>query len=316
MVFRCTGIFSLGRIDMKCLFLLFASVFVVTGCKNNQPGKESVPYRNWESSSVKSHHIRIHYWRTGGTGKPVMIMAHGITDYGLVFASLAGRLEDDYDIIMYDARGHGFSSKPEGPYDLATHVEDLMGLIKALDIEHPILMGHSMGSGIVSLFGATYPDIPQAIILEDPALAGEIDYLTEAVLPEWKQRIEADRSMGKQKLIKEGKTKRHKGWSDFEYDHWAEAKLLVHANVVEVIVGKALANEDKIYPKISAPVLILKADAGRETREKHLKAASDLANGTIVHIDGATHQVRLDKPDETEHQIRRFLAGLNRDSHE
>jgi len=302
--------------DMKCFFLCLVSVFIITGCKNGQRNAEPVPYRNWESSSLSSNQIRIHYWRTGGTGKPVMIMAHGITDYGLVFASLAGELEDDYNIIMYDARGHGFSTKPEGPYDLATHVEDLMGLIKVLDIKNPILMGHSMGSGIVSLFGATYPDIPQAIILEDPALAGEIDYLTEAVLPEWKQRIEADRAMGKQKLIKEGKTKRHKGWSDFEYDHWAEAKLLVHANVVEVIIGKALADEDKIFPKITAPVLILKADANPETRKKHLKAASTLAQGKIVHVDGATHQVRLDKPDETEHLIRTFLAGLDQDSHE
>ena len=243
-------------------------------------------------------------------------MAYGITDYGLVFASLAGKLEDDYDIIMYDARGHGFSSKPDGPYDLATHVEDLLGLIKTLDIKQPILMGHSMGSGIVSLFAATYPEIPKAIILEDPALAGEIDYLTEAVLPDWKKRIEADRAMGKQKLIKEGKTKRHKGWSDFEYDHWAEAKLLVHANVVEVIIGKALANEDKIYPKIKAPVLILKADADKQTREKHLKTTPALANGKIIHVDGSTHQVRLDKPDETERQIRSFLAGLNRDIQE
>ena len=84
---------------------------------------------------------------------------------------------------------------------------------------------------------------------------------------------------------------------------------------MEVIVGKALANEDKIYPKISAPVLILKADADKQTREKHLKAASALAHGKIVHVDGATHQVRLDKPDEAERQIRGFLAGLNQDSH-
>ena len=284
---------------------------VVMGCESNPPEVRPVPYINWESSSLNSNDIRIHYWRTGGIGKPVIIMAHGITDYGLVFASLAEKLEDDYDIIMYDARGHGFSGKPEGPYGLTTHVEDLMGLIRVLGIQKPILLGHSMGSGIVSLLAATYPDVPRAVILEDPALAGEIDYLTEDVLPEWKKHIEADRAMGKQKLIEEGRTKRHKGWSDFEYDHWAEAKLLVHANVVDVIIGKALAQEDKIYPHITAPVLILKADADDQARKKHLMAVSALVNGKIVHIDGATHQVRLDKPNVAEHQIRNFLAGLN-----
>ena len=295
---------------MKCFVLCVAVVLWAGGCRKSQEQAGPVPYVNWESASVMSNGIRIHYWRTGGVGKPVMIMAHGITDYGLVFASLAGKLQDDYDIIMYDARGHGFSSKPDGPYDLATHVEDLVGLIKALGIEKPILMGHSMGSGIVALAGATYPDLPRAVILEDPALAGEIDYLTEEILPEWKERIEADRAMGKQKLIAEARAKRHKGWSDFEYDHWAEAKLLVNANVVDVIIGKALSNEDKTYPKITAPVLILKADADEDTRKKHIKAASVLPNGKIVHIEGATHQVRLDRPTETERQIREFLADL------
>jgi len=57
-------------------------------------------------------------------------------------------------------------------------------------------------------------------------------------------------------------------------------------------------------------VLILKADADDDTRKRHIKAASVLPNGKIVHVEGATHQVRLDRPAETERQIRDFLAGL------
>ena len=143
---------------MKYLFPFMPIFFMLAGCESRPEQVESVPYANWESASVMSNGIRIHYWRTGGEGKPVMIMAHGTTDYGLSWASLAAKFQTDYDIIMYDARGHGFSGKPEWPYDLATHVEDLVGLIKALGINKPILIGHSMGSGTVALAGATYPD--------------------------------------------------------------------------------------------------------------------------------------------------------------
>ena len=100
--------------------------------------EKSVPYRYWLSNSVRSNGIRLHYWRTGGAGKPVMIMAHGITDYGLNWSSLAAKFENSYDIIMYDARGHGFSQKPDSSYSLSIHVEDLKGLIDALDIKKPI----------------------------------------------------------------------------------------------------------------------------------------------------------------------------------
>jgi pimeloyl-ACP methyl ester carboxylesterase len=281
------------------------------GCDNNSGQIKSVPYANWESASVKSNGIRIHYWRTSGQGKPVMIMSHGVTDYGLSWSSLAEKLQNDYDIIMYDARGHGFSEKPEGPYDLPNHVEDLVGLIKALNIEKPILVGHSMGSGIVALAGATYPDMPHAIIMEDPALAELLKYLKEVNIPQWKKLIEADKAMGKQKLMKLARSNRHPGWSDFEYDHWAEAKLLVSSNVVNVIKDEALREPKKVYPKITAPVLILKADANEANRKKHIETAKLLQNGKLVHIDGASHLVRLDKPIETEQQIRAFLAELD-----
>ena len=296
---------------MKYVFIFIPIFLVLSGCESNSGQVKPVPYANWESNSVKSNGIRIHYWRTGDEGKPVMIMAHGVTDYGLSWASLAAKFEADYDVIMYDARGHGFSEKPEGPYSLDTHVEDLVGLIKALGIEKPILIGHSMGSGTVALAGATYPDLPRAIIMEDPALAELLKYLTEVNIPGWKKLIEADKAMGKQKLMKLARSKRHPGWSDFEYDHWAEAKLLVSSNVVDVIRDEALREPGKIYPKIKVPTLILKADADKDNRHKHLKVAELLPNGKLVHIDGATHLVRQDKPLETERQIRIFLDGLN-----
>jgi pimeloyl-ACP methyl ester carboxylesterase len=295
---------------MKYAFLFMPIILVLSGCESSSGPVKPVPYANWESNSVESNGIRIHYWRTGGEGKPVMIMAHGVTDYGLSWASLGAKFEADYDVIMYDARGHGFSEKPEGPYSLDTHVEDLVGLIKALGINKPILVGHSMGSGTVALAGATYPDLPRAIIMEDPALAELLKYLVEVNIPEWKKLIEADKAMGKQKLMKLARTRRHPGWSDFEYDHWAEAKLLVSLNVVEVIRDGALREPGKVYPKVTAPTLILKADADTENRQKHLKIAELLQNGKLIHIDGATHLVRLDKPTETERQIRIFLDGL------
>ena len=297
---------------MKRFVLCVVTALAIVGCQKSSRQVAPVPYADWESASVMSNGIRIHYWRTGDVGKPVMIMAHGITDYGLSWASLAAKFEAEYDVIMYDARGHGFSEKPEGSYAIAAHVDDLVGLIKALGIDKPILIGHSMGSGTVSAVGAKYPDLPRAIIMEDPALAELLEYLKEVNIPEWKRLIEADKARGKQALMKLARTKRHPGWSDFEYDHWAEAKLLVSPDVVNVLQGDGIgAPPNEIFPRIVAPTLILKADATNESRKKHLEVAGLLPNGRLVHIDGATHLVRQDKPAETERQIRAFLDGLD-----
>lgn len=267
-----------------------------------------LPYRYWESNSIRSNGLRIHYWRTGTTGQPVMIWVHGITDYGLSWATLASHFEDEYDIIMYDARGHGFSEKPDGPYSLEAHMNDLVGLIRALDIEKPILMGHSMGGSIVALTAATYPDLPAAVIMEDPPMEEALDQLTEDILPDWKEWLITQTRTPKNKLMKLAKTKYHPGWNDFEYDHWAESKRLVDPDVIDILHGNGFGDPREMFARITAPALLLKADAKEEFRVRHREAAALLQNGKIVHVDGAGHLIRNDKPEIMKREMRSFLA--------
>jgi pimeloyl-ACP methyl ester carboxylesterase len=240
-----------------------------------------------------------------------MILAHGITDYGLNWTALAEKFEKDYDIILYDARGHGFSDKPDGPYDLGAHVEDLAGLIRALSVDKPILMGHSMGGGTVAMLAATYPDMPRAIILEDPAdIIVKLNPMNDDIIPQWKKAIEADKAMGREKLIELARKERHPGWPDIEYERWADSKSMVVPNVVDILAGEGFGDALETYPKITVPTLILKADANEEDRQKHREIAGSLADGKLVHVKGAGHLIRKDKPAETERLVREFLATL------
>jgi pimeloyl-ACP methyl ester carboxylesterase len=296
---------------MKAILLSLLAFTAIFSCGKKRQQSAPISHADWESAYVQSNGIRIHYWRTGGVGKPVMILAHGITDFGLNWATLAEKFQSDYDIIMYDARGHGYSDKPEGPYDLNEHVEDLVGLVKALNVEKPVLVGHSMGGATVALTAAVYPEIPRAVILEDPAdMLAQTDPLKADIIPDWKKMIAKDRRKGKKKLIKMARSERHPGWTDIDYDLWAESKLLVHLNVVDILKGDGFGDAGETYAKIAAPTLILKADADEKSRAEHQRIAALLPNGKLVHIDGAGHVIRNDRPVETEREIRAFLEGL------
>lgn len=294
---------------------LFSLTMAMVLPQDNKPTPQppTVPYQYWESNSVLSNGIRLHYWRTGGLGKPVMILAHGITDYGLNWATLASKFEGDYDIIMYDARGHGFSEKPTGPYDLATHVEDLVGLIRALEIKKPILIGHSMGGSIVGMTGATYPDLPRAVIMEDPPIEEMLDQLADNVIHDWHTGIGSQSRLSKAELINLARTERHPGWPDLEYDHWAESKRLVVPQVVDILEDSEFGNPREFFTKITAPTLLLKADVEEKYRQRHHTAAQCLPNGLCIHIDGTGHVMRNDKTAEVERTIRSFLSELKPD---
>jgi pimeloyl-ACP methyl ester carboxylesterase len=297
---------------MNSQLVRVALIALVAGCSGSR--KEPAvaipnPHPEWQSAFVDVDGLRLHYWRTGGTDRPVIIMAHGITDYGLNWAALAERLQPDYDVVMYDARGHGYSDQPEGPYDLVTHVNDLVGLIRSLDIEQPILMGHSMGGSTVALAAATHPNLARAIILEDPAdMLARTEPLLPKVIPDWKKQIRADRKMGKEALIAHARTVRHPGWRDVDYDLWAESKRLVNPDVVEILHGQGFGDAGVTYPRVRVPTLILKADADSAARAKHLAIARLLPNGKLVHFAGAGHVIRNDRPDDVAREIRAFLA--------
>ncbi len=295
---------------MRVWIVVLSIVLMFVACHHENTTAEPVPYLFWESNSIQSNGIRLHYWRTGGTDKPVMIMAHGITDYGLNWADLAAKFSDDYDIIMYDARGHGFSQKPKGPYDLTTHVKDLVGLVNALNINKPILMGHSMGGSTVGLTAAMYPDLPRAVIMEDPPMEEALEQLTPDILPDWQEWVTRLSRTPKAQLMQSARKEYHPGWTAFQYDQWAESKRLVVPEVITILLGEGFRNPRDYFPQITAPTLILKADAEEEFRQRHLEAASLLPHGKLVHFERAGHVIRNDKPADVEREIRELLATL------
>jgi pimeloyl-ACP methyl ester carboxylesterase len=128
------------------------------------------PPAGWTDGYVLANGIRIHYWRTGGNSKPVMVLAHGSSDDGLCWTNFAKEFTADFDIIMFDARGHGLSDPPMQGDPADAQAEDLAALIRELKLVKPIVMGHSMGSASAAWFAAKYPDVPRAVILEDPGL--------------------------------------------------------------------------------------------------------------------------------------------------
>jgi N-formylmaleamate deformylase len=122
---------------------------------------------SWSTGNCKTNGINIHYTRTGGN-KPPLILLHGLTANGACWAALAHAIEGDYDVIMPDARGHGKSSVPDYGYRYEDHANDVVGLIEALQLSSPILIGHSMGGMIAAVVASRDPELLRCLVLADP----------------------------------------------------------------------------------------------------------------------------------------------------
>ena len=266
----------------------------------------------WSEGYVWTNGIRIHYWRTGGApSKPVLVMAHGSSDDGRCWTNLAKEFTDRYDLILFDARGHGLSDPPKAGDLPDAQVEDLAGLIRELKLEKPILMGHSMGSASVAWFAAKYPDVPRAVILEDPALVPN----ARNVGPRDAQELAKQRATMIQRNnqtvaeLVAGCMKNSPKWGQSECELWAPSKQRHHPDTVRATNAARPLMKD-LFPQIQAPTLILKADAQGDLRRQNEEVTRILAKGRIVHIEGAGHNVRRENKPQTLAVMNEFLKGL------
>ena len=264
------------------------------------------PPTGWTDGYVVANGIRIHYWRTGGDGKPALVLAHGSSDDALCWTNLAREFQDQYDIVMFDARGHGLTDPPTASDPPDVQVEDLAGLIKELKLTRPILMGHSMGSSAVARFAAKYPDVARAVVLEDPGLVRNPAAPTQT--PEERRAAILSRNNMTEEALVAGCMKNSPKWGQSECEFWAPSKRRHHPSTV-ANAPSALPPISELFPKITAPTLILKADAQGELRTQNEAVAGRLPRGKIVHIEGAGHNVRRENKAQTIEVLKAFLSG-------
>jgi pimeloyl-ACP methyl ester carboxylesterase len=264
----------------------------------------------WFSGDVVVNGVKIHYHRTGGD-KPPVVLAHGITDNGLCWTRLAQALEGEYDLIMYDARGHGLSDAPETGYAPEEHVADLVGLVDALGLERPALIGHSMGAANVALAAATHPGLAHCATLEDPPWRNVHDVEEHATMIDaWRASIIDRKSWTRERLITEAHAS-NPTWSDADLGPWADAQLQVDPAVFSWgDVRSRRAPWQGLARKFSCPVLLITGDPGLGaivSPEIAQEAAGLCDTLEVAHIPGAGHCIRREQFELYVEAVQAFL---------
>jgi pimeloyl-ACP methyl ester carboxylesterase len=107
--------------------------------------------------------------------KPAIIFIHGFrgSHYGLL--SVASYFEDDYDIFVPDIPGSGTAKELDNK-TLDGYAEWLHNYILNHGLKKPYVVGHSMGSMIVSHFVKKYPDdVAQKVVLMSPVFRSKFN---------------------------------------------------------------------------------------------------------------------------------------------
>ena len=108
--------------------------------------------------------IQLAIWE--GSGKQILCV-HGLTANCRCWDLIASALAPRHRMIAMDLRGRGLSDHPSSGYSVEGHCRDILSLLDDMDIERPVLMGHSLGAFISLVFAAQHPQRVDRLILVD-----------------------------------------------------------------------------------------------------------------------------------------------------
>jgi pimeloyl-ACP methyl ester carboxylesterase len=106
-----------------------------------------------------------------GSGEPV-VLVHGTASTRTIWDEVRAELGDDFRTIAYDRRAYGESGAPEGftAAPVPEHGDDLIQLLRRLDLAPALLCGHSFGAMTCLDVILREPGLVRAAVLVEPPM--------------------------------------------------------------------------------------------------------------------------------------------------
>jgi pimeloyl-ACP methyl ester carboxylesterase len=240
------------------------------------------------------------------------VLVHGLASNARLWDGVAARsAERGHTAVTVDLRGHGRSSKPDGPYDVPTVADDLAALIGALGLDRPVVAGQSWGGNVVLELAARHPSLVRGIACVD---GGWLE--PRAAFPSWEACREAlapPRLAGLHRDDIERYIRgAHPDWSEAGIEgtlanfetrpDGTVAPWLTYDRHIDVLRGMWEHHPSQLYPEMRVPVLLVPVAGGDAEREALRRQGVELALATLpdarVRWFAGDHDVHAQHPTE------------------
>lgn len=102
-----------------------------------------------------------------------LVFVHGLTCAGSDWKHQISALSSQYRCLTVDLRGHGQSAHLPGPYDMETLAADVVALLHELSVGRAVLIGHSMGTRVITAAAIQAPQRVAGLVFVDGSMQGQ-----------------------------------------------------------------------------------------------------------------------------------------------
>jgi pimeloyl-ACP methyl ester carboxylesterase len=273
--------------------------------------------------------VAIHVAQWSEKGVPLVLL-HGFGNDTHVWDDFAPHVAGYYRTLALDLRGHGDSDRDsEQRYDYDFHVADLEAVTDALGIERMVLVGHSFGGRVSTLFAAKHPDRMAGLVIVDAGPELDARGTTRIVLDVQKQvdssfarvadyeralahAYPAARPDAIARLARHGLRERPDGRLERKTDpafhnrrrEWTAEQASAHEAETTKRLWEALR-------AIRCPTLVVRGAASDVLSADTADEMADevLHDGRLAVVPQASHSVMIDNPEGFAQALAEFVLG-------
>lgn len=252
--------------------------------------------------------VTLHYLDEGDPAGAPVVFANSLGTDPRLWDKVVALLPPGLRLIRHDMRGHGASSVPPAPYDMAALVSDAEALIGHLGLCGVVFVGLSIGGMVGQGLAARRPDLVRALVLSNTAAR----IGTRAL---WDARIDAVRAGGIE-AVADAVLERWFSpafWATPELATW-RARLVAQPAEGYIGCSAAIAGADfaSTTSSLRLPVLAIAGSEDGATPPDLVRATAALVPGArFALIRGAGHLPCVERPEEYARVLGDFLRAAH-----
>jgi 3-oxoadipate enol-lactonase len=254
------------------------------------------------------------YYEVHGEGEPlVLVMGIGY-DASLWKLQQVPALSKRFQVVIFDNRDAGRSSRASQPYSIGDMADDVAGLLDGLDIPHAHLLGLSMGGMIGQEFALRHPDRLDRLVMSGVGAAPARSAFDPIRIWSWvKSHDHIGEAFGAQQFV----------WlfssSFLRNEEAVKQTLALLASNPNPMTPEAYARQATAYLQhdtlgrlsgIQAPTLVVGGEQDLLTPPWILQEVASAIPGAEFQLfrgDGASHLLPLERPTEFNQLVANFL---------
>ncbi|MDZ4131757.1 MAG: alpha/beta hydrolase, partial [Dethiobacteria bacterium] len=266
---------------------------------------------------------RIEYLFYDGDG-PVIIMLHATGFLPWLWHPIAKKLAGSCRIIAPYFCDHRLDEPEDGVVSWLSLAKDLCDFCKVMEIDKPLLAGHSMGATVITIASAIYGSSAEKIIMIEPIYLPEHIYSAGLTVEQhplaskaikrrnrWTDRDEALEYLRSKPLFASWDSEALELYLNYGMVPGASGGLTLACSPrreTALFMGGLSYNPWPLLHKITSPTLILEGENSENRAYIDLKkAASLMKNGTYRLVKEARHLIPMEKPVETANIFKEFF---------